>query len=443
MRRGVMEQMVSLISLGDGSTLTLDFTTGVLDSRLTFTRASTTATYINSSGYITTAGTNVPRFDYDPTTLAPRGLLVEGQATNLMFRSQEIATSPWFNAGTMTVSNIGSGSPANDATSNVVTWTNGTGSGGAWLQQNVAVSAGALVVGTAYTWSVWLKNRGGRRVNLFAVLQGVTGNREVRVDFGVSPPTVTSTVATGWTSIQTPTIVEYPNGWYKITTGGTLPASVTSVNFGFSNADAVPASGTNGFEAWGYQLETGSGASSYIPTGASQATRALDSCYIAGTNFTSWFSAGAGTVVAQSDNVCIPAVGSQNLVGNFSDSTSSNYVRMGYQVGGGTTELLLTSVGGSIQGASDSGFTPTLNTTYKSAYAWDTNNFACCANGGAVGTDVSGTLAGAGVITSLTIGGDFYQTSGPNSIYMKNGHIRLFKYWPTRLPNAQLQSLTT
>jgi hypothetical protein len=26
---------------------------------------------------------------------------------------------------------------------------------------------------------------------------------------------------------------------------------------------------------------------------------------------------------------------------------------------------------------------------------------------------------------------------------MKNGHIRSFKYWPTRLPNAQLQSLTT
>jgi hypothetical protein len=279
--RSLVEQLATLTSVGDGSTLSLDFTTGVLDPRLTFTRSST-ATYIGADGLVKTmaaAPTNDPtkaRFDHDPTTRAPRGLLIEGQAVNIMFRSQAINTSPWFNAGTMTVSETGAGSPANDATSNVVTWTNGTGAGGAWLQQNVAVSAGSLVVGNAYTWSVWIKSRGGRRVNVFAVLQGASGNREMRVDFGVSPPTVTSTVATGWTSIQTPTIVEYPNGWYKVTTGGTLPSGATSVNFGFSNSDAVPASGTNGFEAWGYQLEAGSGASSYIPTGASTGTRNQD-----------------------------------------------------------------------------------------------------------------------------------------------------------------------
>jgi hypothetical protein len=45
-------------SLGDGSTLSLDFTTGVLDPRLTFSRAST-ATFVNSSGYVEYAGANL------------------------------------------------------------------------------------------------------------------------------------------------------------------------------------------------------------------------------------------------------------------------------------------------------------------------------------------------------------------------------------------------
>jgi hypothetical protein len=41
----------------------------------------------------------------------------------------------------------------------------------------------------------------------------------------------------------------------------------------------------------------------------------------------------------------------------------------------------------------------------------------------------------------MVIGGDFVAV--PNDIYFKNGHIRSLKYWPTRLTNAELQSITT
>jgi hypothetical protein len=50
-------------------------------ARITFARAST-ATYYNSSGLIASAASGAPRFDYDPVTLAPRGLLLEEQRTN-------------------------------------------------------------------------------------------------------------------------------------------------------------------------------------------------------------------------------------------------------------------------------------------------------------------------------------------------------------------------
>jgi hypothetical protein len=91
------------IAGGDGSTLSLDFTMGVLDSRITFTRG-TSATYINSDGFVTSMGsaiTNDPtkaRFDYDPITKTCRGLLIEPAAVNLLNWSETFATTggtPW------------------------------------------------------------------------------------------------------------------------------------------------------------------------------------------------------------------------------------------------------------------------------------------------------------------------------------------------------------
>jgi hypothetical protein len=75
-------------------TLDLDFTQEYLDSKITFTRNST-ATRINSSGVLETVGANVPRFDYDPVTLEPKGLLIEEQRTNLLTSSENLI-SPWW-----------------------------------------------------------------------------------------------------------------------------------------------------------------------------------------------------------------------------------------------------------------------------------------------------------------------------------------------------------
>ena len=63
-----------------------------LDSRVTFTR-TTTATRTNSSGLIESVAINGPRFDYNPTTLAPNGLLIEEQRTNLLLNSLIDGTS--------------------------------------------------------------------------------------------------------------------------------------------------------------------------------------------------------------------------------------------------------------------------------------------------------------------------------------------------------------
>jgi hypothetical protein len=72
--------------------LSLDFMTpGLLDPRITFTRAST-ATYTDQNGTIQTAATNAPRWDYDPVTHALRGLLIEEARTNLLLNSMAPGT---------------------------------------------------------------------------------------------------------------------------------------------------------------------------------------------------------------------------------------------------------------------------------------------------------------------------------------------------------------
>lgn len=93
--------------------LALDFTTATLDPRITFTRAtgaSNPATFINSSGVITAATNNQPRFDYDPVTLVCRGLLIEESRTNSLLSSDTLSTqSVTVTAAARTLSFYGTG----------------------------------------------------------------------------------------------------------------------------------------------------------------------------------------------------------------------------------------------------------------------------------------------------------------------------------------------
>lgn len=94
--------------------LALDFTTATLDPRVTFTRttgALNPATYINSSGVITAATNNQPRFDYDPVTLVCKGLLIEESRTNSLLNTDLLSTQiVTVTAAARTLSFYGTGS---------------------------------------------------------------------------------------------------------------------------------------------------------------------------------------------------------------------------------------------------------------------------------------------------------------------------------------------
>ena len=105
---------------GSGRAVTMQFAgADSLPSYITFTRASARTCW-NSSGVMVALGNDVPCLDHNPVTLAPRGLLIEGQRTNLLLNSASLATQSvtvsavaytlsFYGTGSVTLSGVSSG----------------------------------------------------------------------------------------------------------------------------------------------------------------------------------------------------------------------------------------------------------------------------------------------------------------------------------------------
>ena len=128
-----------------GPTLGLDFMApGVLDPRITFTRASV-ATYFDAAGAIQTATSGTPRWDYDPVTHAMLGLLIEEQRANLLLNSATLGTqSVAVTAQAYTLSFYGTGTitKSGTATGALV----GTGAFPQRVSQTFTPTAGSLTL---------------------------------------------------------------------------------------------------------------------------------------------------------------------------------------------------------------------------------------------------------------------------------------------------------
>jgi hypothetical protein len=401
MSRGLVNNMLTMNNLGDGSTLSLDFTTmgGVLDPRLTFTRASTVATYVNSSGYVATATTNEPRFDYNPTTIGvPRGLLIEAQATNLL-KYSSYADTNWLITGGYLKSYItGITSPANDTSAARITFS-AVGHG---LYTNNTLMGYTNTVGATYTWSAWIRATGG------------TTNLNIR--FG------DSAVALGANIPITTTWTRYSYSYTAVAGSGPYIASASGT-------------ATGEFEMWGFQLEAGSGASSYIPTVASQVTRNAEECRMTGTNFSSWFAGATEGVffaeyekprkLGSQDYVALSTVYAPGALLNITTNTNTLW-----------PSCICWPTGGAVF---PGGITTACPAITKRAVRWfDGNDFTNFADG-VVGTASNGT--GTLTMTMLNVGASTNSGTASTGDWL-NSCVRKIKFYPSALPNDQIQNLT-
>lgn len=415
----------------DGSALTLDFLAmnGTLDTRIAFTRAASVGTvyYVGSDGFLKSAVTDEPRFDWDPTTGAPLGLLLEASATNLARRSESLNSAAWIRtASTVTTSTV---APNNQQTSQVVTWTNGSAAEACSVTQSNTVSAS-----TQYAWSTWVKSVSGRRVTLYAQLVGATGTRKTVIDFSVSPPTVSVSSSSGWTNALAPQIQAFNNGWYRVWTSAQTPAGTTSVVLGFENTDAVPASGTNGFEAWGIQLETGFGPSSYVSTGASSSMRPADLVTISGSNFSSWWSSNNPFSIFLDISTTESPTGGH--VFRVAEAAASAH---GFEVTlSGTSGFPMTVNQNMISGTNASSqITNIANGRCKIGLVVSSARLDHFVNG-ALRSNVSSPVLPVNAMTRMFVGGNESFVSNATG----NFRIRALKYFPAALPEIIMNTIT-
>lgn len=369
---------------------------------------NTSATNNSTANYFKSNDYQAPRFDYDPTTIGtPRGLLIEGSATNLCTWSQDFSNANWaLDNGTATnpsVSVVSQTAPDGASSVNRITF-NKTGGTFSRIRQTLSGTAAAT-----YTLSVWMKAN---------TASGGAATQNVGLRIGADAAGFNCVVTTTWKRFS-----------YSYALSGTDASAQIMLWDNIVGNDE-----TADVLVWGAQLEAGSGASSYIPTGASTGTRNADVCNMTGTNFSSWFTLGPGTVLIQQD---FTKNNTRNLAATISNG-GTTYIEMGYRAVGFSTEAIGYNNAGSLTFTSTA-FTPTINTPYKSAYVWEpgATQLNVCANG-TLGTAASSPVTGA--MDRLILGAD---GTSPTAAYILSGHIKSLKYWPTRLPNAQLQSLTT
>ena len=391
--RGVDEQLLLLNNLGDGSTLSLDFTTGVLDPRLTFTR-STTGTFINASGLVASAAINTARFTHDANG-NPLGLLLEGSSNNLLNWSESFASSGGTNnnwTDTSISRTTGQADPAGGTTA--IRFTASAGNA-------TVISSAAIGTSAQRTFSIWLRRVTG------------TGNIEFTTNNG-----------TTWTTQA------ITSSWVRYTFPATTAAQRVGIRI-VTSGDAI--------EMWGAMLEDGSGSSSYIQTGASQGNRAFDYCEmgnIAALNYSTTngsmlyegqFSQFRATSFATMRTAFCTAAGATEAFGAFAYGATMYPTA---QDGAGNTALATISP------------VMTLNTNLKAAWSLNTSLLSGevrgCINGGSVAASGATSMSATATPTILTIGG-----RPSYGLHYPCGTIKSVRYWPTTLSNDQLQALTT
>jgi hypothetical protein len=343
----------------------------------------------------------------------PKGLLIEEQRTNLQIYSEDFS-SGW-SANNVTLSSNVIASPSGIATADKLIADSTLA--GHWIYYGFGSTSGS------HTWSVYAKAGeyswlglnayvGGNNITSFDLTNGVIG-----------------TNAAG----NTATIAPVGNGWYRCTvsrTGGA--ATYTELRIGNAdNSFSFSGNGSDGIYLWGAQLEAGSFATSYIPTLASSVTRSAD---VASVNTLSpWYNATEGTLYAEWSMIASRVGSGYPAIAQFDDTTNTEYIAIRQDGTGDSHRYGIvntsTTTAAMLAGTAES---LSANTTLKSALAYKANDFAFT-RGSTLGTASTGNVP---TVTNLKLG------RNENSVYI-NAHLRRIAYYPRRLTNAELQSITS
>ena len=421
----------------------------------TFTRAGQ-ATRVNQSGFIETVEANVPRLDY--TNGGCPVLLLEGQSTNQLTRSEDFNNWTKLNITTTTNTKI---SPSGDLSADTIT-------------RN---STAASYVNKTFTkededsfemtLSVFVKKNVG---DFFAIrAQGTYPNR-VDSLFQFSNETFTSSEAGSNFSFISASFKKYTNDWYRLdvsfeTDEAETLTSLFSARSSSGSVDVpTDSSSDSSVFIWGAQCEYDN-LSSYIKTTTSAQTRLKETCKDSGNIVlfggqghidllnslrlrSTYFENLQGTTEILNSFLCngVYPYGSTMFVDlqktfkdtsngriSISDSSTLNRVVISKQTNNTQFKLFISRANGDV--VSEITTNVDYNVRNKIAISWEINNFKFYVNGVLVHTDTSG-----GIPIDLNAMAFNGSNSGINNFF---GEINQVQYYNTALTNSEAQILTT
>jgi hypothetical protein len=391
----------------------LELTAESLDPRVTFSRALNTATRINSAGLLENVNADTARFDYDPISLACRGLLIEETRVNGFTYSEAFNDASWV-AGNL----VKSASVVTDprGNTNAIRFTATAGLAVKFVAKTYTASAGT-------TQSVSFLVRAG--THSFIQIYN-NGDAQAFCNFDLT----SGVVGTAGTK-TTGAIKALKNGWYICTaTFGTTTIYGTGWRVYFAPSasatygQSLNAVGTESVDFFFGQIEAGAFPTSLITTTTTAMTRNADIATITGANFSDWWQAGKGSALVRARPSTVS--GTRPWV-QFDDATADNIIALR----GNTTNPELYIKATTDQAQIDAG-TIAVNVSYRLAGAWAENNCAASANSGTPVLDGAATIP---VVTQARLGSD-----GTNYL---NGHLESVDYYNERVLNAGLQVISS
>ena len=362
------------------------------------------ATRVNKEGLIEVVGNDIPRIDYKDSSEG--ALLLENSATNSITYSNDFSQSIYGKINLTITANQGI-SP--DGTQNA-----------------------NLLVPNAAVGNRYLTNSTGSNLKINTVFLKKKELRYVKVGNAQSNVLVdleNGTISADSVSTNNFTIENYGNGWYRVSCYNTLDVNLQiQIFFGIDGSGSnIATNGTDGVYIYGFEIQNGSYATSYIPTNGSTVQRAAETCN--GSGNSEVFNGSEGVLFA---DISALVNDSDTKRISLSDGTSSN--RLSIYLSDNSLGLVQVAAGSLNINSSITGYDATLNSKIIAKYKQ--NDFALWVNGFEILTDTSGNTYGDGVLDTLNFDNGY---SG-NNFYGKTKEIA---YYDTALTDEELEYMTS
>jgi len=395
---------------------------------LIFTRASS-GTYFDENGILITAANDVPRFDHDPVTGAPLGLLIEEARTNLCLQSEDFSTT-WVDSGVSPVGISTNTTVAPDGNTTADTLTDDSALNWEALKQTFTVANDS----TAWTATAYIKKDSDE--TRFPELQiKTTGGTLQRVNVSLNTKTgaILERASTGTTVVSVQDAGDY---WrlrvtvYNNTTGN-VTLEVELFPAAGITLGTITATATGSIIVWGLALENAAFPTSYIKTTTAAVTRARD---VATMSDVSWLNQSEGTILVEATQLAL--VGPANYLIQIDDGGSFDRVFLLVDTNDKVTFNTNNSGGNNASSAVDT--IVVAGTSFKAIGAYAQDDVIAGKDGVLDATpDTTVDLPTADVLTTVRIGDSH---AGDRTL---NGHIAEIRYWDIRKSNKFLQEITT